>query len=71
MFLSHDIYSDTKWTIKQITQRDIVSPFSYVLLSKKNKNVINVRIKLDKDYETLFSGIIMSGLEDSVVKLFQ
>jgi len=52
-------------------QKNIVSPFSNVLLSKKNKNVINVRIKLDKDYETLFSGIIMSGLEDSVVKLFR
>ena len=52
-------------------QRNFVSPFSNVLLSKKNKNVINVRIKLDKDCETIFSGIIMMGLEDSVVKLFE
>ena len=52
-------------------QRNFVSPFSNVLLSKKNKNVINVRIKLDKDCETIFSGIIMTGLEDSVVKLFE
>ena len=67
MCLNRDIFGDTKWTIKQTIQKEQCFSISKYFII--NKNVINVRTKLDKDYETLISGITMFCPKDSVVKM--